>query len=234
MGTNLGFNVSLLLILPLVVGSFFVGGLWWKTLAMLFPLSVLASVLVFWLPGKVGVQKGLSLGVLAAAAFTLWATAAGGVGPWSLLGWVGWIALVSAFVGYDMPSWSPLWRQDVKELVLGVKNTHVEIDPDKCIGCHMCDVVCPVGVFGRNEATKKYEVVNLDACEACGACIENCPTDAIVNNFRAGHCSCPTCYIIEGVQSARGKKKQKAAREALPVLAADGCCSDSQDCGCGE
>ena len=27
--------------------------------------------------------------------------------------------LIAAFVGYDLPSWSPLWRQDVKELVLG-------------------------------------------------------------------------------------------------------------------
>ena len=93
-----------------------------------------------------------------------------------------------------------------------MKSTHVAVDPDKCIGCHMCDVVCPVGVFGRNRETKKYEVVNLGACLACGACIENCPTDAIENNFRAGHCSCPTCYVIEGV---RGKKKEPKLEAAV-------------------
>ena len=214
MGTNLGFNVSLLLIVPLAAASFLIDGLWWKTLALLFPLSVLSSVLVFWLPGKIGVQKGLSLGVLAAAAFTAWAVYGLGVQPWPLLGWIGWILLVAAFVGYDTPSWAPLWRQDAKELVLGVKSTHVAVDPDKCIGCHMCDVVCPVGVFGRNRETKKYEVVNLEACLACGACIENCPTDAIENNFRAGRCSCPTCYVIEGV---RGKKKPKEPEAAVAV-----------------
>jgi ferredoxin len=203
MGTNLGFNVSLLLIVPLVIGSFWIAGLWWKSLPLLFVLSVLSSVLVFWLPGKIGVQKGFSLGILAAAVFTTPAVFMFGTNPWSLVGWDVWILIAGAFVGYDMPGWSPLWRQDIKELVLGVKDTHIEVSADKCIGCHMCDVVCPTGVFGLNPDTKKYEVVDLEACEACGACIENCPTDAIVNNFRAGHCSCPTCVIIQGVQSVK-------------------------------
>ena len=212
MGTNLGFNLALLLVIPLAIASVWFVGLWWKTLILLFILSVLSTVLVFWLPGKVGVQKGATLGVLASALFVFIAQMAGVSDPWQLTGWSAWIILVATFAGYDMPSWSPLWRQDVKELVLGVKNTHVEIDPDKCIGCHMCDIVCPVDVFARNDQTRKYEVVNLDACEACGACIENCPTDAIVNNFRAGTCSCPTCYIIEGVGSMRGKvAKSKAS-----------------------
>ena len=70
-------------------------------------------MLFFWLPGKVGVQKGLSLGLMAAAVFVVVAHAASTPPPWLLVGWSGWILLVSAFVGYDMPSWSPLWRQDV-------------------------------------------------------------------------------------------------------------------------
>lgn len=212
MGTNLGFNVSLLLIVPILIASYWIAGLWWKTLPLLFVLSVLATVLVFWLPGKVGVQKGLTLGVLAAAVFTASAVFGFDTSPWVLVGWNAWILLVAAFVGYDMPSWSPLWRQDVKELVLGVKNTQIEVIADKCIGCHMCDVVCPTHVFGLNEATKKYEVVNLDACEACGACIENCPTDAITNNFRTGHCSCPTCAIIDGVQSVKRSASKRQTK----------------------
>src|SRR5690606_35164750 len=112
-------------------------GFWWRNVLLLFVLSVAATVLVFWLPGKVGVQKGLSLGLLAAAAFVVAAQDFGGIAAWPLVLWVGWILVVSTFVGYDMPSWSPLWRQDVKELVLGVKNTHVEVIPEKCISCHM-------------------------------------------------------------------------------------------------
>ncbi|MFN3166433.1 MAG: HgcAB-like fusion protein [Phycisphaeraceae bacterium] len=227
MGTNLGFNVALLLIVPVLIASYWVSGLWWKTLPLLFVLSVLSSVLVFWLPGKVGVQKGLALGVLAAAIFTTLAVFGFGTSPWTVMGWNVWILLVAAFVGYDMPSWSPLWRQDIKELVLGVKDTHVEVIADKCIGCHMCDVVCPTGVFGLNPETKKYEVVDLEACEACGACIENCPTDAITNNFRTGHCSCPTCAIIGGVKSV---KRSRTPKPLVSVtVEQESCCSQGQD-----
>ena len=199
MGTSLGFNSALLLAIPLLIASIWVSGLWWKTLPLLFILSAICSVLVFWLPGKIGVQKGLSLGLLASAVFvaasqTIWA-----MSSFHVLGWTGWILLLSAYVGYDMPGWSPLWRQDMKETIFGVKTTNVGIIAEKCIGCGMCDIVCPSGVFGQNAETKKYEVANLDACQACGACVENCPADAITNNFRTGICSCPTCSIIKGV-----------------------------------
>lgn len=216
MGTNLGFNVSLLLLLPLLAASYWLPGFWWKNVLLLFVLSVAATVLAFWLPGKVGVQKGLSLGILASALFVVVALAYGSIDAIVLASSVAWLLVVSAFVGYDMPSWSPLWRQDLKELVLGVNNTHVEVIPEKCISCHLCDVVCPTHVFGRNEQTKKYEVVNLDACEACGACIENCPTDAIVNNFREGVCSCPTCFVIDGVGKLKKNKAAQAHAMSLP------------------
>ncbi|MBX9625545.1 MAG: 4Fe-4S binding protein [Gemmataceae bacterium] len=233
MGTNLGFNVSLLLVLPLLLGSIWVAGLWWKTIPLLFLLSVVCSLLVFWLPGKVGVQKGFSLGLLAAAVFVVAANLTG-VGPWAMAGWTAWIVLLAVFVGYDLPSWSPLWRQDVKELVLGVKTTHVEVIPEKCISCHMCDVVCPVGVFAQNPGTKKFEVVNLAACIACGACIENCPTEAIVNNFRESVCSCPTCYVIEGAGSIRTRLSRKKSAEPPPAAAApepgSGCGTPGRGC----
>jgi NAD-dependent dihydropyrimidine dehydrogenase PreA subunit len=234
MGTNLGFNVSLLLIVPLLLASIWLPALWWKTLPLLFVLSVACSVLVFWLPGKVGVQKGLSLGFLAAAVCVIAGQTVWVLSGWTTLGWAAWVLGVSAFIGYDMPSWSPLWRQDSKELVLGLKNTHVEIIPEKCISCHLCDIVCPSAVFDYNSESKKYEVVNLAACQACGACIENCPTDAIVNNFREGICSCPTCYVIEGVATLKGKLRGTAS-EAEPAASSSppndfsGCCSGKNE-----
>jgi len=214
MGSNLGFNVALLSIVPLLIASVWASGLWWRTLPMLYALSFAAVTLIFWLPGKVGVKKGLSLGLIAAAMFVVWSVLGGPVAPWWLLGWTGWILALAGFVGYDAASWTPLFRQDNRELILGVRTTKVEILADKCINCHLCAVVCPVGVFEPNAQGDKYRVAHLDQCEACGACIENCPTQAIVNNFRPGQCACPTCAIINGVEAltARGRAVESDAR----------------------
>ena len=75
--------------------------------------------------------------------------------------------VISAFVGYDMPSWSPLWRQDLKELVLGTKNTQVEVIAEKCIGCHMCKlqgIVCP-----ESESIERLIWVRFDQLRDRGA-----------------------------------------------------------------
>lgn len=52
-----------------------------------------------------------------------------------------------------------------------------QYDPDLCIGCGMCDVVCPHGVFAPDG--RVAQLVSPEACMECGACQSNCPTGAI-------------------------------------------------------
>ena len=110
-------------------------------------------------------------------------------------------------------------------------NLVVEFRPEQCLHCENppCVPVCPTGASYQTK--DGLVLVDPKKCIACGACIENCPTDAIVNNFRESVCSCPTCYVIEGVGKLTKGKVAPAAAEPSPVaVAASGC--DSGSCGC--
>lgn len=58
----------------------------------------------------------------------------------------------------------------------------LELDVNKCIGCSLCAVVCPHGVFEMTE--NKAGIVDGDACMECGACSLNCPVEAV--NVKSG------------------------------------------------
>jgi len=68
------------------------------------------------------------------------------------------------------------------------------VDPDRCVGCGACEIVCPVDVpdeFNQGLAKRKAiylpvphtipnpYVIDLTACNHCGACEKVCPTRAI-------------------------------------------------------
>jgi heterodisulfide reductase subunit A len=74
------------------------------------------------------------------------------------------------------------------------QHTPLFVDPEKCISCGKCEVVCPVSVpneFNDNLDTRKaiftpYPLPNptiytldIQNCTKCGKCIEICPTNAI-------------------------------------------------------
>ena len=48
---------------------------------------------------------------------------------------------------------------------------------DKCVGCGMCIIVCPQGVFELKEG--KAQIAFKDSCMECGACAKNCSFSAI-------------------------------------------------------
>ena len=50
-------------------------------------------------------------------------------------------------------------------------------DVDACVGCGICTMVCPHGIFAL--ADGKAKVVDKDDCMECGACATNCPTQAV-------------------------------------------------------
>ena len=55
--------------------------------------------------------------------------------------------------------------------------TTLELDAKACIGCGMCEIVCPHGVFFMQD--KRATIFDRDGCMECGACAKNCKVNAI-------------------------------------------------------
>ena len=53
----------------------------------------------------------------------------------------------------------------------------LRLDTVECIGCTMCERVCPHQVFKVEK--KKAFIRDKDGCMECGACSRNCPVGAI-------------------------------------------------------
>ena len=72
-------------------------------------------------------------------------------------------------------------------------------DPELCIGCEVCVIVCPHAVFAMN--SRVVQLVRPEACMECGACQLNCPTGAITVDSGVG---CAAAMIGAAL---RGKKE---------------------------
>lgn len=53
-------------------------------------------------------------------------------------------------------------------------------DPDKCVGCWMCIMTCPVGAVHRGTNRRVASKCDLCVGEKTPACVANCPNEAIV------------------------------------------------------
>ena len=60
----------------------------------------------------------------------------------------------------------------------------IKIDIEKCKGCRLCEMVCPMNVLGRSEEVNsrgtQYVVLKYpDKCTGCGLCVLMCPDCAL-------------------------------------------------------
>jgi NAD-dependent dihydropyrimidine dehydrogenase PreA subunit len=123
--------------------------------------------------------------VFGAAAALLAAVAAGAVGAESSA--IGAAVLASAgitvLLTFDYPGSTPIeggshfqearWR--------------IALDLERCQGVYRCWEVCPEACFEKREDVRKVELAHEERCVRCGACVVQCPLDALAFEDEAKH-----------------------------------------------
>ncbi len=91
------------------------------------------------------------------------------------------------------------------------------LDVRRCIGCGMCEIVCPHRVFAV--ADRKARILDRDACMECGACALNCPVEAIAVDSGVGCAEAIINGLLTGKETCCGGdcccsvKEKEAKRE---------------------
>jgi len=83
-------------------------------------------------------------------------------------------AATAGLLAVDLPGTTPWYPSAV------AKDTFtVELLSEACTGAADCVTVCPRGVLRMNGHLRKVEITEPDRCIQCGACIVQCPEDAL-------------------------------------------------------
>jgi ferredoxin len=112
----------------------------------------------------------------------------------------------------------------VRSMVGSYSFNTLQYDPELCINCGMCSMVCPHAVFASGE--RVAQLVRREACMECGACQRNCPASAITVDSGVG---CAAAMIRAALT---GKKEVTCGSESASSCCSEGgetaSCCDSQ------
>jgi len=55
----------------------------------------------------------------------------------------------------------------------------ISVDRERCIGCGICEQVCPAGILRCSGGKVSIDPSRLDECTACRNCEISCPANCI-------------------------------------------------------
>ncbi len=198
------FPMSIVPLVPLLI--------WWRWLVLPF-LAAVWGIAVFtfaafpWLPGQLTGTAGASgesdgnsrwarylivfdprlraslavyvLFLAALAAYVWWM----GDGNWSsLIGWGLAGLAITLLISLDLTGSTPIYKSGLHEDRL----LTVRLFEERCTGKAMCEQVCPKNLFSVDPKLHKASIVSSEGCVQCGACVVQCPEDALVFTYPDG------------------------------------------------
>lgn len=96
-----------------------------------------------------------------------------------LLQWGFGSLIVLLILGLDLTGSTPVYKSGLHE----DRRLDIEIDPEQCKGIGFCEQVCPTNVFTVDPDRRLASLPRAAQCVQCGACIVQCPFDAL--HFRS-------------------------------------------------
>jgi len=149
----------------------------WLAPAWALPCALLVAAMsttVFTLYDRLGDQRRwILLSVFAIAAFAS-TFAAGGAAP-ALAASVIAPAVLTGLLTFDYSGSTPLEGGSHFE----ERKWNIALDRTRCEGVYRCWEVCPEACFEKNESERKVTLAHDERCIRCGACVVQCPKDAL-------------------------------------------------------
>jgi NAD-dependent dihydropyrimidine dehydrogenase PreA subunit len=112
---------------------------------------------------------------VATAGIAIGATAITGGGMPALIAAATFPALLTALLTFDYPGSTPLEGGSHFE----EREWNITLDVDRCEGVFRCWEVCPEACFEKRQVERKVELAHDERCIRCGACVVQCPKDAL-------------------------------------------------------
>ncbi len=169
--------LALLLLLFWPQGALPVVGLVWALSALIFLSFPLYHERLRTTGGRIALALLLWLLFMAAL---LAATIHAGTLSWPLaIRWGAISLIVVAILTVDLMGSTPVYKGGFQEDRL----LQIALDGELCTGVGLCEQVCPRNVFEVDYQQRVATVAKAEDCVQCGACIVQCPCDAL--HFRS-------------------------------------------------
>ncbi len=182
----------------------------WLLAAVIFVFFPLYVPLTHLKKGEIGADR--STGTPFIPLFVLTGTALAGVVVFGLLTsqftlpyllfWGIVVFMIVLILGIDLPGSTPILVSGFRE----ESDFHVTVDTEKCRGAGFCEEVCPRDCYAVDRSSRKAKLVHPEKCMRCGACIVQCPFDALHFVDDKGN-SIPPEYIRKHKVGFSGKRK---------------------------
>jgi len=195
-------------------------------LAMAWGMSLALYALFPWLPGKIesagrkapgwtryliffdpAVRRNLTIWMLFVAGLGAYGFQQGIWNVKSLAGWSLASFLVVLLISMDLAGSTPLYKSGLHE----DRFLHIVLDEAACQGRSMCWEVCPKNCYVIDPDRHKAVIALPNACVQCGACVVQCPEDALAFATPAGERIPP-----EVIRTYKLNMLGKRAKQATP------------------